>query len=157
MAAGHVPAASILLLDWHIHVRNAAVMGIAISEFPTTLAAVTTAEALGLATVVGVRNVVSGGSHSGGVSVGEPAELGVLDGLSSDMPASLLQAVQKLSRQNRVACLTAMGMVTWRADLLGLDDQGWLSPGLRADIDQFHLLADTPVVRGRWCAGRGVL
>ena len=74
------------------------------------------------------------------------------------MPASLLQAVQKLSRQHRIVFLTAMGMVTWRiADMLGLGDRGRLSPGLRADIVQFRLLADTPIVRGLWCAGRRVL
>jgi alpha-D-ribose 1-methylphosphonate 5-triphosphate diphosphatase len=141
------------------HVRSAAALGIVISEFPTTLVAATTAKALGLATIAGAPNVVCGGSHSGGVSVGELAERGVLDGLSSDyVPASLLQAVQKLSRQHCIAFLTAMGMVTWRiADMLGLGDRGRLSPGLRADIVQFRLLADTPVVRGLWCAGRRVL
>jgi alpha-D-ribose 1-methylphosphonate 5-triphosphate diphosphatase len=141
------------------HVRSAAALGIAISEFPTTLIAATTAKALGLATVAGAPNVVCGGSHSGGVSVGALAEGEVLGGLSSDyVPASLLQAVQKLSRQHRVAFPTAMGMVTWRiADMLGLGDRGRLSPGLRADIVQFRLLEDTPVVRGLWCAGRRVL
>jgi alpha-D-ribose 1-methylphosphonate 5-triphosphate diphosphatase len=110
------------------HVRSAVVVGIAISEFPTILVAAETAKALGLATVAGAPNVVCGGSHSGGVSVGELAERGVLDGLSSDyVPASLLQAAQQLSRQHGIAFPTAMGMVTWRiADMLGLTDRGRL-------------------------------
>ena len=86
------------------HVKSAAALGIVISEFPTTFVAAATAKALGLATVAGAPNVVCGGSHSGGVSVGELAERGVLDGLSSDyVPASLLQAVHKLSRQHRIS------------------------------------------------------
>ena len=66
------------------HVKSGAALGIAISEFPTTLVAATTAKALGLATIAGAPNVVCGGSQSGGVSVAELAERGVLDGFSSD-------------------------------------------------------------------------
>jgi alpha-D-ribose 1-methylphosphonate 5-triphosphate diphosphatase len=62
-------------------------------------------QAAGLATVAGAPNVVRGGSHSGGVSVSELAEKGLLDGLSSDyVPASLLQAVLKLNADHGIAC-----------------------------------------------------
>ncbi len=116
-----------------------------ISEFPTTVEAATAAKAAGLATVAGAPNVVRGGSHSGGVSVSELAERGVLDGLSSDyVPSSLLQAVFTLNAKSDIALPEAMGMVTWKvSDILGLKDRGHLRTGLRADLLRFAVVADT--------------
>jgi alpha-D-ribose 1-methylphosphonate 5-triphosphate diphosphatase len=37
-----------------------------------------------------------------------------------------------------------------------LEDRGRLQPGLRADVLRFRMIADTPVVRGLWVAGRQV-
>ena len=141
------------------HVEMGAAAGAVISEFPTTVAAATAAHQHGMATIAGAPNVVRGGSHSGGVSAAELAERGILDGLSSDyVPASLLQAVHKLTVASGIPLPEAMGMVTWRvADILGLDDRGHLKPGLRADLVQFRIVNDTPVVRGLWSAGRRVL
>lgn len=141
----------------HVEIGSAA--GAIISEFPTTVAAASAAHALGMATIAGAPNVVRGGSHSGGVSAAELAERGILDGLSSDyVPASLLQAVHKLTANSSITLPEAMGMVTWRiADILGLNDRGHLKPGLRADLVQFRFVQDTPVVRGVWSAGRRVL
>lgn len=141
------------------HVEDGLAAGVVISEFPTTVEAATAAKRHGLMTIAGAPNVVRGGSHSGGVSVAELAEQGVLDGLSSDyVPASLLQAVQRLSASHGVALPAAMGMVTWAiADALRLADRGRLRAGLRADVLRFRFLGDTPVVRGLWSAGRPVL
>ncbi len=138
------------------HVTTGLASGAVISEFPTTIEAATAAKERGLATVAGAPNVVRGGSHSGGVSVALLAERGVLDGLSSDyVPASLLQAVHALEANHGITLAEGMGMVTWRiADMLGLADRGRLAPGLRADVVQFRVVADTPIVRGLWCAGR---
>lgn len=137
------------------HVELGIASGAVISEFPTTVEAAAAAKARGLATVAGAPNVVRGGSHSGGVSVSELAEKGLLDGMSSDyVPASLLQAVQKLHARHGIGLPEAMGMVTWKmADILGLEDRGHLKPGLRADILRFSLIGDTPVVRGVWSQG----
>ncbi|PZU93236.1 MAG: phosphonate metabolism protein PhnM [Chelatococcus sp.] len=137
------------------HVEDGVASGAVISEFPTTVEAAHAAKQRGLATVAGAPNVVRGGSHSGGVSVAELAEKGLLDGLSSDyVPASLLQAVAKLSTRHAIALPEAMGMVTWKvADILGLKDRGHLKPGLRADLVRFRLLGETPVVSAVWSQG----
>lgn len=140
------------------HVEEGLASGVVISEFPTTVAAAAAAKRLGLMTVAGAPNVVRGGSHSGGVAVATLATEGVLDGLSSDyVPASLLQAVERLTVVSGIALPRAMGMVTWAiADGLGLADRGRLVPGLRSDVLRFRLLEDTPLVRGLWVAGRQV-
>ncbi len=138
------------------HVEAGIASGAVISEFPTTIEAARAAKRHGLATVAGAPNVVRGGSHSGGVSVAELAEKGLLDGLSSDyVPASLLQAVVKLSTRHAIALPDAMGMVTWKvADILGLKDRGHLKPGLRADLVRFKLLGETPVPIAVWSQGQ---
>ncbi len=137
------------------HVEAGVASGAVISEFPTTIEAATAAKARGLATVAGAPNVVRGGSHSGGVSVSELAERGVLDGLSSDyVPSSLLQAVLALNRNSGITLPAAMAMTTWKvSDILGLHDRGHLKPGLRADLLRFRVVAETPVVRAVWSNG----
>ncbi|KQU49971.1 phosphonate metabolism protein PhnM [Bosea sp. Leaf344] len=137
------------------HVEAGIASGAVISEFPTTIEAAEAAKQRGLATIAGAPNVVRGGSHSGGVSVSELAEKGLLDGLSSDyVPASLLQAVLKLHADHGIALPEAMGMVTWKvADILGLGDRGHLRPGLRADLVRFRALGATPVIRAVWSQG----
>ncbi len=137
------------------HVEEGIASGAVISEFPTTIEAAEAAKKHGLATVAGAPNVVRGGSHSGGVSVSELAEKGLLDGLSSDyVPASLLQAVVKLNAGHGIALPEAMGMVTWKvADILGLKDRGHLKTGLRADLVRFKVLGSTPVLAAVWSKG----
>lgn len=141
------------------HVEEGVAAGVVISEFPTTVEAAAAAKERGLATIAGAPNIVRGGSHSGGVSVAELAEAGLLDGLSSDyVPASLLQAVHRLSDRHGISLPAAIGMVTWAvADALSLDDRGRLSPGLRADVLRFRMVGETPVVRGLWVEGRQVM
>ncbi|PTM41033.1 alpha-D-ribose 1-methylphosphonate 5-triphosphate diphosphatase [Bosea sp. 124] len=138
------------------HVEEGLASGAVISEFPTTVEAATAAKQRGLATIAGAPNVVRGGSHSGGVSVAELAEKGLLDGLSSDyVPASLLQAVLKLHAGHGIALPQAMGMVTWKvADILGLKDRGHLRAGLRADLVRFKALGPTPVIAAVWSQGQ---
>lgn len=137
------------------HVEAGIASGAVISEFPTTVEAAKAAKQRGLATIAGAPNVVRGGSHSGGVSVAELAEKGLLDGLSSDyVPASLLQAVLMLNDKHGVSLPEAMGMVTWKvADILGLKDRGHLKPGLRADLVRFKVLGATPVIAAVWSKG----
>jgi alpha-D-ribose 1-methylphosphonate 5-triphosphate diphosphatase len=129
------------------------------SKFPTTVEAAAAAKARGLATVAGAPNVVRGGSHSGGVSVRELAKRGLLDGLSSDyVPASLLQAVERLHRLDGVTIHEAMRLVTSNvAQMLNLQDRGWLKKGLRADVVQFAIFDHTPIVRRLWSQGRRAL
>ena len=140
-------------------VGQALKMGAVISEFPTTLEAARSAHMRGMETVAGAPNVVRGGSHSGGVSAFELAQMGVLDGLSSDyVPASLLQAILKLERDCALPLHQTLAMATWKiADIVGLSDRGHLRPNLRADLLRFRRMGNTPVVRGLWCNGRAVL
>jgi alpha-D-ribose 1-methylphosphonate 5-triphosphate diphosphatase len=141
------------------HVDEGLADGVVISEFPTTVEAAAAAKQRGLTTIAGAPNVVRGGSHSGGVSVSELAEAGILDGLSSDyVPASLLQAVHSLNERHGISLPAAIGMVTWAiADSLDLNDRGRLAPGLRADVLRFRNVAETPVVRALWVTGRQVM
>jgi alpha-D-ribose 1-methylphosphonate 5-triphosphate diphosphatase len=140
-------------------VRSAREMGAVISEFPTTVEAARLAHGLGMATVAGSPNVVRGGSHSGGVSASDLAQMEILDILSSDyVPASLLQAVVKLEQDHGIALPRALAMTTWKAaDIAGLSDRGHLRPGLRADLLRFRVVGKTPVVRRLWHNGRVVL
>src|SRR5690606_7951743 len=79
------------------HVEESASYGMAIAEFPTTLAAAEASHAKGLKVLMGAPNVVRGGSHSGNIAAADLARRGVLDILSSDYyPASLLHAALSL-------------------------------------------------------------
>jgi alpha-D-ribose 1-methylphosphonate 5-triphosphate diphosphatase len=131
------------------HVAEAVEAGCTISEFPTTEEAALVAHERGMMNVGGSPNVTRGGSHSGGVAVGALAAAGVIDVLSSDyVPASLLQAVERLHAVHGMPLHAAMGMVTWRAaDMLGLADRGRLRRGLRADLVRFRVVEGTPVIR----------
>jgi alpha-D-ribose 1-methylphosphonate 5-triphosphate diphosphatase len=137
-------------------VEAAVTSGAVISEFPTTEAAAAAARHYKLNTILGGPNIVRGGSHSSGVSAGILAEKGLLDGISSDyVPASLLQAVETLTRRHGIALPAAMAKVTWRiADMVGLHDRGRLQPGLRADVLRFRFVRDTPVVAESFSNGR---
>jgi len=140
------------------HVDEAAADGLTVSEFPTTLAAAERARLKGLAIVMGAPNVVRGGSHSGNVSALELAEVGLLDGLSSDyVPASLLHAAFVLHGRVGLPLPAAVATVTRRpAAMVGLDDRGAVAPGLRADLVRVRVVDDLPVVRAVWRGGARV-
>ncbi|MEP9354419.1 alpha-D-ribose 1-methylphosphonate 5-triphosphate diphosphatase [Xanthobacter sp. KR7-65] len=131
------------------HVETARAAGCTVSEFPTTREAATLAREAGLGTIGGAPNVVRGGSHSGGVAMGELAQDGLVDALASDyVPASLLQAATRLHMTDGVALPDAMALVTRNpARMAGLDDRGRLAPELRADLLRFRIVEGTPVVR----------
>lgn len=141
------------------HVDMAAESGCTISEFPTTVEAAREARARGMATVAGAPNVVRGGSHSGNVSAETLVQEGLLDALSSDyVPASLLQAVGRLSGGEAARLPAMMGLVTWRvADMLRLPDRGRLKDGLRADLVRFRFVGETPLVSEVMVGGRRVM
>jgi alpha-D-ribose 1-methylphosphonate 5-triphosphate diphosphatase len=107
--------------------------GVAISEFPVTMAAAERASQLGLTTAMGAPNLVRGGSLWDNLDARAAAENGVLDVLCSDYhPESLLEAVfidTSESLPDRVARATSAP-----ADAAGLDDSGRIVPGARADL-----------------------
>ena len=137
-------------------IKLAVESGAVIAEFPTTVEAAEAAQRYGLGTIAGAPNVVRGGSHFGGVSALDLTKRGLLDGLSSDyVPSSLLQAVTKLAMSHDVPLNKSFGMVSWNiADMLRLDDRGRLRPGGRADVIQFRLAGETPILRSVWSQGQ---
>ena len=146
------------------HVEQAHAEGARMSEFPTTLAAARTAQALGLANVMGGPNVVRGGSHSGNVAAADLARHGLLDILSSDyVPSSLLGAAMRLVDDDLATLPQAVAMVSRTpAQAARLHDRGALAHGLRADLVQVRLCmlpggVRHPVVRGVWREGRRVI
>ena len=138
------------------HVEQASLEGVAISEFPTTVAAARAARAAGLSIVMGGPNLVKGGSHSGNVSAAELAQLDLLDIFSSDyVPASLLQSAFLLRDAVGWSLPKAVNTVTRNpARAIGLNDRGELAPGLRADLIRIRLSGDMPIVRGAWHKGK---
>ncbi len=141
------------------HVEESVRDGLAIAEFPTTMAAAKASHAAGLAVLMGAPNVVRGRSHNGNISATELAEAGVLDVLSSDyVPFSLLQAAFVLpDRSETITLPDTVRMVSTRpAKAAGLDDRGEIALGKRADLVRVEKLGEVPVVRGVWRQGRRV-
>jgi len=137
------------------HVEQAGRERIAISEFPTTVAAAQAARQQGIAIVMGGPNLVKGGSHSGNVSAAELAQLDLLDIFSSDyVPASLLQSAFLLRDTVGWSLPKAINTITCNpARAIGLTDRGELAPGLRADLIRVRMSGDMPIVRGAWHQG----
>ena len=110
--------------------------GVAISEFPTTVAAAQAAREAGMAIIMGGPNMVKGGSHSGNVSAAELAQLDLLDIFSSDyVPSSLLLATFMLGGLEGWTLAKAVRTVTRNpARAIGMSDRGELAVGQRADI-----------------------
>jgi alpha-D-ribose 1-methylphosphonate 5-triphosphate diphosphatase len=137
------------------HVEDAASDGIAISEFPTTMAAAKVARERGLITVMGAPNVVRGGSHSGNVSAVDLANEDLLDILSSDyVPSSLLMAAFDLTRHAGWSLPRAIATVSSTpAQAAGLIDRGSIELGLRGDIVRVGVAGSLPVPRATYLRG----
>jgi len=137
------------------HIDEAAGLGVALAEFPTTLGAARAARARGLKVIAGAPNLVRGGSHSGNVSVQELAEAGLVDILSSDyMPVSLLHGAFLIAGSGEgslPAAIAAVSLTPARA--AGLDDRGEIAPGLAADLVRVRIVEALPLVRAVWRRG----
>jgi len=140
--------------DWDAAVvaRNAA-DGVRISEFPVNLEAARAARAHGMAVIAGAPNLVRGGSHSGNVAVAELAREGLVDIVASDyVPPAMIEAAWILA--DGMGLPAAVATVTGNAArALGLDDRGWIAPGLRADLVRVGVAAGVPVARTVWRGG----
>lgn len=133
--------------------------GVAIAEFPTTLAAAKASHEAGLAVLMGAPNVVRGGSHSGNVAAAELAQAGCLDVLSSDyVPGALMLAAFMLPQLvEGIDLPAAVGLVSRRpARAVQLIDRGEIAVGTRADFVRVRLHDGMPVVRGVWRQGTRV-
>lgn len=135
-------------------VAELASVGMAVAEFPTTLAAAHAAREHGLLIVAGAPNVLRGGSHSGNVAAADLIAAGLVDGLSSDyMPFSMIGAAFRLARDGRAELPEAVGLVTrGAARVAGLADRGRLEVGARADLALVTVDAGWPTVRSTWSA-----
>lgn len=141
------------------HIDQSAGEGIALAEFPTTLAAAQAAHDRGMTVIMGAPNLVRGGSHSGNISAEQVASAGLLDVLSSDYaPKSLLHAAFLLWERGVMTLPEAIATITANpAHAVGMDDRGMLVPGKRADLAWVHISGGVPVVRGVWRAGQRVI
>ncbi|MDG4650144.1 alpha-D-ribose 1-methylphosphonate 5-triphosphate diphosphatase [Roseibacterium sp. SDUM158017] len=142
------------------HVAEAAGEGIAISEFPTTLAAARRAREMGMTIVAGAPNYLRGGSQSGNVSVAALLAEGLVDALASDyVPRSPLDAAFRLAADPALphGLPEAVALVSGApARIAGLADRGRIEPGLRADLVAVRMAGAQPVVDAVWRAGRQV-
>lgn len=141
------------------HVAEAIADGVAIAEFPTTVAAARASHAGGLRVLMGAPNVVLGGSHSGNVSALDLARAGLLDILSSDyVPGALIAAAFRLTVEAGATLPEAIATISCNpARAVGLADRGTIAPGLRADLVQVQVLDAEPIVRSVWRAGVRVI
>jgi alpha-D-ribose 1-methylphosphonate 5-triphosphate diphosphatase len=133
--------------------------GIAISEFPVTLAAANAAKAGGMQVIAGAPNIVRGGSHSGNVSASNLVNAKAVDAFASDyVPPSLVEAAFLCARSHGMSLPAAIGMVTdVPARMAGLQERGRLALWCRADVVRVTVHENLPVVRQVWCAGVRVI
>jgi alpha-D-ribose 1-methylphosphonate 5-triphosphate diphosphatase len=141
------------------HVEEALADGAAIAEFPTTVEAAAACHRASVAVLMGAPNVVRGGSHSGNVAAEALARDGLLDILSSDVPASLLMGAFELARRiDGFGLPAALRTVTLNpARAAGLNDRGQIAAGLRADLARIRVVGDLPIVREVYRGGQRVI
>ena len=139
-------------------VREAAALGIRISEFPVSFAAAEAAHAEGMQVIAGAPNLVRGGSHSGNVGAAALVEAGLLDAFASDyVPASMLLAAWRMHDRMGIALPQAVATMAEKpAAMVGLADRGRIAPGLRADLVQVHIADGEPHVIQVWRQGKRV-
>ena len=119
------------------HVLEAVKDGVAIAEFPTTLAAAKASHGNGLQVLMGAPNLVLGKSHSGNISAMELVELDLVDIISSDyVPQSLLHSAFVISQKTGKPLYQTLATITINpAKAIKLDhDRGSLEIGKRADL-----------------------
>lgn len=139
------------------HVTRSAGYGIALAEFPTTLAAAEACRANKIAVMMGAPNLVRGGSHSGNVAAEELAKAGLLDIMSSDyVPSALLFSAIKLADLWGDMARAIATVTSAPARASGLTDRGTLAAGQRADLIRFRTRDGVPILHGVWSAGQRV-
>ena len=111
-------------------------LGVAISEFPVTMEAMTEARARGLATAMGAPNALRGESYSGNLSARAAHRAGLLDILASDYhPSAILPAVLELAKADPKGLAGAARLATLNpARALSLSDRGEIATSKRADL-----------------------
>ncbi len=125
-------------------------IGVAISEFPTTINVALEAKKMGFFTLGGAPNILLGGSHSGNLSAAEAIEHNALDILCSDYyPASLIHAIFKMNREHQTSLNKMFNMLTINpAKAVKMDQEiGSIKAGKKADLLIIELIkTDFPVI-----------
>ncbi|SFH21994.1 alpha-D-ribose 1-methylphosphonate 5-triphosphate diphosphatase [Sulfitobacter dubius] len=131
--------------------------GVRLAEFPTTREAAEACHAQEIATIMGAPNLVRGGSHSGNVAAKELAELDLLDILSSDyVPAALLLGAVQLGELWGDMARGLATVTRTPAHHVGLTDRGEIALGMRADLIEFEVMKDAPILRSVYAMGKRV-
>lgn len=124
-----------LIAQWHS-------LGVAISEFPTTMEAALRAHELGLKVCMGAPNVLRGRSSGGNLSALSAIETNVVDALCSDYyPSAMLASVFLLAKKQYKTLPEAVRMVTLHpAQAVGISHEyGSLEVGKIADLIQVEV------------------
>ncbi|NWF67482.1 MAG: phosphonate metabolism protein PhnM [Chloroflexi bacterium] len=111
-------------------------MGVSISEFPVTSAAIHYAREQGMHIIMGAPNAYRGVSNSGNLSALKAIKEGLVDILATDYyPASMLQVAFKLAHDGVLPLNESMKLVSENpAAAVGLRDRGRIAVGLKADL-----------------------
>ncbi|CCH47914.1 alpha-D-ribose 1-methylphosphonate 5-triphosphate diphosphatase [Pseudodesulfovibrio piezophilus] len=135
-----------------VHITQAKMEKVTLSEFPTTLLAASLARKAGIKIVMGGPNVVRGSSHSGNVSARQLAAEGLLDILSSDyVPTSLISGAFTLNREMDIPLHQAIALISLNpAQVTGLHDRGEIALGKRADLVRAREVENIPAVLQTW-------
>lgn len=125
----HDDTTAVARAEWHAR-------GVAVAEFPETLAAAEAAAEAGDHVVLGSPNVVRGGSHNGNVSAVDLIMMGMGAALASDYHyPSPRRAAFMLADSGVLPLADAWWLVSsGPAAVLGLVDRGTLEAGMRADL-----------------------
>ncbi|WP_299820966.1 alpha-D-ribose 1-methylphosphonate 5-triphosphate diphosphatase [uncultured Roseibium sp.] len=144
-----------------VHIDEAVLEGIAVSEFPCTLEAARKAREHGMHVVGGAPNVLRGGSQSGNIAVSDLMAEDLVDILASDyVPRSLLDSAFLIAADAAFSAdlAEAVRMVSKTpAEVAGLSDRGEIATGKRADLLHVGLHNGHPFVKQAWRAGQRVL
>ncbi|MEO1591888.1 MAG: alpha-D-ribose 1-methylphosphonate 5-triphosphate diphosphatase [Cyanobacteria bacterium J06632_22] len=118
-------------------VADSLARGVAIAEFPATIALAQTHRAQGVSVLMGAPNLLRGGSHVGYMGVAEAVPAEAVDCLCSDYHyASLLNAPFKLQELGLMSLDAAWALVSANpAKAAGIDHRvGAIAPGLDANF-----------------------
>ncbi len=142
------------------HVDEAHANGAIIAEFPVSMVAALRSRAVGMKVFMGGPNFVRGGSHSGNLSARDCANVGVLDGITSDyIPLSMLRSAFMLADppfnwpiQDAIATVARTPALA-----CGLTDRGEIAEGQRADFLRIRRSTQGwPAPREVWRLGQRV-
>lgn len=131
-------------------------LGVKLCEFPINPEAGQAIKAAGQHALVGSPNVFRGGSQSSGMKALDAIDAGYADCLCSDyVPSTMLPAVWCVQRELGYTLPQAVALVTRNpAEAAGLDDLGWIAPGMRADLLLVREDRPYPCVTNTWSHGR---